>query len=142
MSIDTDYFELELDSNVFHHTNVRSIFVMMDNIKDLLTMKWLDVSIIQVFIMYLHSNQFGTDSVGFVCPTQIAKATLDFNFNIVTAYIANAMVTSKDKTLILAPYHQSAFRSYMNQQVQRAKNLFYFKHVKVKCNNVYLLLCC
>ncbi|XP_019192858.1 PREDICTED: uncharacterized protein LOC109187190 [Ipomoea nil] len=75
------------------------------------------------------------------------------------------MVTLKDKTLILAPYHQSdhwlllvinvcsrivyvfdpikcdrnielkpavnmAFRSYMNQQGQRAKSLFNFKHVK------------
>ncbi|XP_019184052.1 PREDICTED: uncharacterized protein LOC109178959 [Ipomoea nil] len=105
---------------------------MMNDIKDLLTMQWLDVSIIQVFIMYLHRlcNQIGIDSVGFLCPTQIAKATLDLNCDVVTAYIGNTMVTLQDKTFILAPYHQSAFRSYMNQRGQRAKKLAQWKNVK------------
>lgn len=49
--LNLDYFELELEYAIFHHRNVNAIYVMMGDIKDLLTMKWLDVSIIQVFIL-------------------------------------------------------------------------------------------
>lgn len=51
MPLNMDYFELELDYAIFHHRNVNAIYVMTGDIKDLLTMKWLDVSIIQVFIL-------------------------------------------------------------------------------------------
>nr|GMD28445.1 uncharacterized protein LOC109153561 [Ipomoea batatas] len=46
-----DYIDMEIDQTIFHHTNVGYIYVMMEDIQDLLTMNWLDVSIIQVFIL-------------------------------------------------------------------------------------------
>ncbi|XP_031090991.1 uncharacterized protein LOC115995988 [Ipomoea triloba] len=47
-----DYVEMEVEEvlDIFHHSN-KSGVVMFDDIKDLLTMQWLDVSIIQAFIM-------------------------------------------------------------------------------------------
>nr|GME10028.1 uncharacterized protein LOC109183092 [Ipomoea batatas] len=48
---DKEYLDVDLDQAVFHHGNVNGVFVMLDDIKDLLTMNWLDVSIIQVFMM-------------------------------------------------------------------------------------------
>nr|GMD54327.1 uncharacterized protein LOC109160468 isoform X1 [Ipomoea batatas] len=49
--LDKDYIDLEIDKSIFHHQNTTSIFVSMDDIKDLFTMNWLSVSIIQVFIL-------------------------------------------------------------------------------------------
>nr|GMD54337.1 uncharacterized protein LOC109152007 [Ipomoea batatas] len=49
--LDKDYIDVEIDESIFHHKNMKYIFVMMNDIKDLLTMSWLDVSIIQVFIL-------------------------------------------------------------------------------------------
>ncbi|XP_031112246.1 uncharacterized protein LOC116016227 [Ipomoea triloba] len=49
--LDKDYIDLEIDKSIFYHENTSFIFVMMDDIKDLLTMKCLNVSIIQVFIL-------------------------------------------------------------------------------------------
>ncbi|XP_019159733.1 PREDICTED: uncharacterized protein LOC109156354 [Ipomoea nil] len=109
MPLDLDYFELGLDYDIFHHTNMSNIFVMIEDIKDLFTMDWLDVSIIQVFIVYAHQlcKDFEVNSIGFMCPTQFAKGNFDLNEDDVTAYIGNTMVTMKDKTFILAPYHQA-----------------------------------
>ncbi|XP_031127775.1 uncharacterized protein LOC116029872 [Ipomoea triloba] len=48
---DKEYLDVDLDPTVFHHGNVNGVFVMLEDIKDLLTMNWLDVSVIQVFMM-------------------------------------------------------------------------------------------
>nr|GMD03927.1 uncharacterized protein LOC109183092 [Ipomoea batatas] len=48
---DKEYLDVDLDQAVFHHGNVNGVFVMLEDIKDLLIMNWLDVSIIQVFMM-------------------------------------------------------------------------------------------
>ncbi|MEQ5220416.1 hypothetical protein ABN226_18690, partial [Morganella morganii] len=47
-----DYVEMEVEEvfDIFHHSN-KSGVVMFDDIKDLLIMQWLDVPIIQAFIM-------------------------------------------------------------------------------------------
>ncbi|XP_019187832.1 PREDICTED: uncharacterized protein LOC109182188 isoform X2 [Ipomoea nil] len=103
-----DYFELELEYAIFHHRNVPAIYVMMGDIKDLLTMKWLDVSIIQVFILCLNRlcKQNGVNSIGFMCPTQISKANVNLNIDVVTTYLAHVMLQLKSHKFILAPYHQ------------------------------------
>ncbi|XP_031122739.1 uncharacterized protein LOC116025601 isoform X4 [Ipomoea triloba] len=108
MEYNMDCIGVELDANIFHHTNVERIFVVIKDIKDLFTMNWLDVSVIQVFIMYLYQlcKEFEVSSIGFMCPTQIAKDNVDRNSKVVMAYLRNTMSKLQDKTFILAPYHQ------------------------------------
>ncbi|XP_031122760.1 uncharacterized protein LOC116025605 [Ipomoea triloba] len=88
--------------------NMERIFVMIEDIEDLFTMNWLDVSIIQVFIRYLYQlcKKSKVSSIGFMCPTQISKANVDMNLEAVIAYLRNTISELQDKTFILAPYHQ------------------------------------
>ncbi|XP_019157803.1 PREDICTED: uncharacterized protein LOC109154502 [Ipomoea nil] len=81
---------------------------MIDDIMDLMTMNCLDVSIIQVFILYLNwlCNHIQVTSIGFVCPTQISKDMVIQNAPAVTSYFIHVMTRHKDKQFILAPYHQ------------------------------------
>ncbi|XP_031121982.1 TMV resistance protein N-like isoform X2 [Ipomoea triloba] len=111
--------KLEPDYNIFRHSC--PVFVMKDDIADLLLMEWLDASIIQVFIMYLHwlCKQSGVNSIGFMCPRKIAKDSVDRNVDDVIAYVGNTMANLQDKTFILAPYHQGVFQTYANQWGQQ-----------------------
>ncbi|XP_019155140.1 PREDICTED: uncharacterized protein LOC109152007 [Ipomoea nil] len=105
-----DCIELELDKAIFHHQNTRSIFVMMNDITDLMMMNWLNVSIIQVFVLFLNQlcNQYEVRSIGFVCPTQISHTMLKSNFRKVISYFVHVMEQHKDKNFILAQYHQDS----------------------------------
>ncbi|XP_019156961.1 PREDICTED: uncharacterized protein LOC109153561 [Ipomoea nil] len=103
-----DYIDLEIDQTIFHHRNVSNIYVMMEDIQDLLMMNWLDVSIIQVFILFLNRlcNESGVTSIGFACPTQISEDMVNLNSAAVTTYLIHVMDQHKNKQFILAPYHQ------------------------------------
>ncbi|XP_019156999.1 PREDICTED: uncharacterized protein LOC109153604 [Ipomoea nil] len=103
-----DYIDLEIDQTIFHHRNVGYVYVMMEDIQDLLTMNWLGVSIIQVFILFLNRlcNEFGVTSIGFACPTQISKDMVNLNGVAVTSYLIHVMDQHKNEQFILAPYHQ------------------------------------
>ncbi|XP_031106338.1 uncharacterized protein LOC116010989 [Ipomoea triloba] len=105
---DKEYLDVDLDPTVFHHGNVNGVFVMLEDIKDLLTMNWLDVSVIQVFMMFLNSlcKQYGVASIGFACPTQISADMVNKNPETITSYLIHVMDTHKDQQFILAPYHQ------------------------------------
>ncbi|XP_031122501.1 uncharacterized protein LOC116025419 [Ipomoea triloba] len=105
---DKDYIELEIDQALFHHTNTRSIVVMIEDIKDLMRMECLDVSIIQVFILFLNKlcNQLQVTSIGFVSPAQISMDMVKQNAPDVTSYFINVMEHHKNKQFILAPYNQ------------------------------------
>ncbi|XP_019158184.1 PREDICTED: uncharacterized protein LOC109154897 [Ipomoea nil] len=83
---------------------------MMKDIKDSMLMNWLDVSIIQVFILFLNRlcNQFKIRSIGFACPTQICNSMLKRNATNVISYFIHVMEQNRDKQFILAPYHQQS----------------------------------
>ncbi|XP_031109558.1 uncharacterized protein LOC116013770 [Ipomoea triloba] len=106
--VEKEFIDLDIDQTVFHHTNVNGVFVMIEDIQDLLTMNWLDVSIIQVFMLFLNKlcKQLGVTSIGFACPTQISADMINLNCSLVTSYLIHVMDEHKDQQFILAPYHQ------------------------------------
>ncbi|XP_019168681.1 PREDICTED: uncharacterized protein LOC109164617 [Ipomoea nil] len=106
--VDKEYND-DIDQTVFQHAHVNSVYVMIEDIQDLLTMNWLDVSIIQVFMMFLNKlcKQLGVTSIGFACPTQISADMVDLNSPAVTSYLIQVMDKHKDQQFILAPYHQN-----------------------------------
>ncbi|XP_019179181.1 PREDICTED: uncharacterized protein LOC109174397 [Ipomoea nil] len=107
--LDKDCIELECDETIFCHRNTRFIFVMVEDIKNLMMMtNWLDVSIIQVFILFLNQlcNQNQVTSIGFACPTQISKDMAKRNGPAVASYFIKLMEQHNNKQFILAPYHQ------------------------------------
>ncbi|XP_019188856.1 PREDICTED: uncharacterized protein LOC109183092 [Ipomoea nil] len=112
-SVKKEYIDVELDSAVFHHANANAVYVMIDDIYNLMTLACLDVSIIQVFMLFLNKRgkQLGVTSIGFACPTQISADMVHLNSSSVTSHFIKVMEEHKDQHFILAPYHQKAFRS-------------------------------
>ncbi|XP_031095130.1 uncharacterized protein LOC115999420 [Ipomoea triloba] len=108
-NLDNVEMEIEDVGEIFHHSNMAGV-VMFDDIKDLLTMQWLDVSIIQVFIVCLYRlcKKIGVPSIGFVCPRKISKASIKTNYNAVVSYLLHAIEKEKDRTFISTPYHQES----------------------------------
>ncbi|XP_019150564.1 PREDICTED: uncharacterized protein LOC109147359 [Ipomoea nil] len=108
-SVKKEYIDVELDSAVFHHANVNAVYVMICDIHDLLTLACLDVSIIQVFMMFLNKRgkQLGVTSIGFACPTQISADMGHLNSSSVTSNFIKVMEEHNDQHFILAPYHEN-----------------------------------
>ncbi|XP_031110423.1 uncharacterized protein LOC116014401 isoform X2 [Ipomoea triloba] len=106
--IEKEYIDLDLDQTIFHHGNVNGVFVMIVDIQDMLTMKWLNVSIILVFMLFLNKlcKQLGVTSIDFACPTQISANMVNINSSNVTSYLIHVMDEHKGQQFIFAPYHQ------------------------------------
>lgn len=102
------YFDTPIKEEVFGYKNEEvGINVYPDDIKDLLTMEWLNISIIQVWEMYLFDlcEEFGITFIGFMCPTQLSSDKK--NYNITLAYVQASLKRLMGKKYILAPYIQS-----------------------------------
>ncbi|XP_019170968.1 PREDICTED: uncharacterized protein LOC109166471 [Ipomoea nil] len=135
LPVEKECIDFDIDLTIFHHAHVNGIYVMIEDIQDLLTMNWLDVSIIQVFMMFLNKfcKQHGVTSIGFACPTQISADMINLNSNAVTSYLIHVMDEHKDQQFILAPYHQSHFDLFLHEALERfiGKNAEYEVKVKV-----------
>ncbi|XP_019180163.1 PREDICTED: uncharacterized protein LOC109175357 [Ipomoea nil] len=124
--------EVDLDEAIFHHQDVDFIHVLFQDIKDLLTMRWLDVTILQIFIICLSRmcSKIGVHTIGFLCPRTICADSVLADIDKVTKYLVNAMVEQTNRHFILAPYHEKAFRSVETLGGRRPKNNVDWVHIE------------
>ncbi|KMS98462.1 hypothetical protein BVRB_4g091570 [Beta vulgaris subsp. vulgaris] len=109
-----DVMTVQLDTEVLHLEKDVEIFVTAEDIALLLRGERLNISMIQVFIMFLvdkYNSSLDVSHIGFLCPQTIAASTIRDDHQATTAYLKDFFLFSRDRgdagcKLILAPYYE------------------------------------
>ncbi|XP_010669947.2 uncharacterized protein LOC104887063 [Beta vulgaris subsp. vulgaris] len=82
------------------------IILSGQDVFQLLTGEWLNVSILQVFMMYLSDdNEVNGDSnIGFMCPSMISETMLRHEPDVAINYMQRTMKVNREMTYIMLPY--------------------------------------
>ncbi|XP_056687870.1 uncharacterized protein [Spinacia oleracea] len=103
----------QLDAEVFGYKENFSSYISKEDVVQLLSGAWLNISTIQIFIRALHEKckNLSVDSITFMCPQLISATTLlasSENIDEACEYMARVMkAASENNQKILAPYHQN-----------------------------------
>ncbi|KAJ1698707.1 hypothetical protein LUZ63_007219 [Rhynchospora breviuscula] len=95
----------------FYRRNSIPIVLRFEDIKELFKNEWLNVSIIQTFMMYLSeslSQSGGNKEIGFMDPEWINMSQLEESRQQVIEYIVAALKEQCDKRVILAPCYKTS----------------------------------
>ncbi|XP_078149986.1 uncharacterized protein LOC144545271 [Carex rostrata] len=93
------------------------INLAFDDLKDLAKQDKLDVSIIQIWIIFLkrHVTDLGREAdVGFLNPSMICQLLFDTDKVAASSYLLDSLKNMQGKKFILAPYIQGIFESYVS----------------------------
>ncbi|XP_074283488.1 uncharacterized protein LOC141608036 [Silene latifolia] len=111
MVLEAKIFDVVLPSKVFFFETDKTIFVTEEDINQLLRMAFLNVSCIQLFMMYLQKHceekNEGSSSIAFLCPTIISQIGDDKELNNeVMKYVENSLYQMKNVGIVLVPFCQ------------------------------------
>ncbi|XP_056682995.1 uncharacterized protein [Spinacia oleracea] len=105
---------VHLDAKVFHFEKDAETFVTAEDITLLLRGERLNISVVQVFMMFLidkYKSSFDLSHIGFLCPEKIAASNVRHHHKVTSKYMSNVFLSSRDRgdagnQLILAPYFE------------------------------------
>ncbi|KAK9756557.1 hypothetical protein RND81_01G106400 [Saponaria officinalis] len=111
MRPDTKIFEVVLSSKMFHFKEDKPIFLTEEDLTQLFRMAFINVSCIQVFMIFLQKLWEEKDqvvsSVGFLCPTIMSQVGKDQKLNDqVVTYVECSLLKMGNVDIILVPFCQ------------------------------------
>ncbi|XP_074298645.1 uncharacterized protein LOC141629565 [Silene latifolia] len=112
MRPETKVFEVVLPSKIFHFKEDKSLTVTEEDIMQLFRMAFLNVSSIQVWMLFLQKlceeqNHEGMSGVGFLCPTIMSQMGKDKIVNDeVMNYVECSLLKMRGVRIIFAPFCQ------------------------------------
>ncbi|XP_021744609.1 uncharacterized protein LOC110710586 isoform X2 [Chenopodium quinoa] len=92
----------------YSYEDSKDIIIKREDVNQLLTGAWLNISVLQVFMMAL-SDLLDTEevaSIGFMCPEMISETYLHSDADRILLYMTHVMEKQKSKQFILCPYHE------------------------------------
>ncbi|KAK9705217.1 hypothetical protein RND81_07G041700 [Saponaria officinalis] len=111
MRPDTKIFEVVLSSKMFHFKEDKPIFLTEEDLTQLFRMAFINVSCIQVFMIFLQKLWEEKDqvvsSVGFLCPTIMSQVGKDQKLNDqVVTYVECSLLNMGNVDIILVTFYQ------------------------------------
>ncbi|XP_021863005.2 uncharacterized protein [Spinacia oleracea] len=105
---------VHLDAKVFHFEKDAETFVTAEDITLLLRGARLNISVVQLFMMFLidqYKSSFDSSHIGFLCPERIEASNVRHHHKVTSNYMSNVFLSSRDRgdagnQLILAPYFE------------------------------------
>ncbi|XP_021713692.1 uncharacterized protein LOC110681857 isoform X2 [Chenopodium quinoa] len=100
--------KVKADAWTFSYEDNKDIIIKREDVNQLLTGAWLNISVLQVFMMAL-SDLLDTEevaSIGFMCPEMISETYLHSDADRILLYMTHVMEKQKSKQFILCPYHE------------------------------------
>ncbi|XP_056688574.1 uncharacterized protein [Spinacia oleracea] len=102
--------KLQASKRAFNFDNDRELIIAVEDINQLLSGAWLNISILQVLILALYESwdefDHSTNALGFMCPEMISETMLYSDINRVLLYMSQSMATLSSKSFILCPYFE------------------------------------
>ncbi|WCJ21075.1 hypothetical protein M5689_003259 [Euphorbia peplus] len=102
----TETIEFQVDKGDFFLSEDQTLFIItQDDVDDILSGRWLSVSVLEVFTMAL-KNQYRQhfDSIGFMRPGRISSIDCQQDKAVCSEYMSNVIKQCKSKPFIFCPY--------------------------------------
>ncbi|XP_056689489.1 uncharacterized protein [Spinacia oleracea] len=107
--------KLQGSKRAFNLENDREINITVEDINQLLSGAWLNISILQVFIMALYELCDEDDKLanafGFMCSEMISETMLYSDIIRILSYMSKSMETLSSKPFILRPYYENVLNN-------------------------------
>ncbi|XP_057251828.1 uncharacterized protein LOC130591891 [Beta vulgaris subsp. vulgaris] len=129
-------FSIEVSrSSCFNYPSDSMIILSRQDVFQLLTGEWLNVSVLQVFMMFLsdESDRNGDSNIGFMCPSMISETMLRHEPDAAINYMQRTLRTNRNMKFIMLPYIESQHWILLVLSLHKKRNgLRLEKYVELK----------